>query len=53
MEAGDVLYGVSMSKDGVSRVVAKKLSEVGAIGEPPSLTVRLPESDPSEVDLRG
>ncbi|HVM34714.1 MAG TPA: AAA family ATPase [Actinomycetota bacterium] len=28
MEAGDVLYGVSMAKEGVSRVVAKKLEEV-------------------------
>jgi chromosome segregation protein len=28
MEAADVLYGVSMSKDGVSRVVAKRLEEV-------------------------
>ncbi|HYY43800.1 MAG TPA: AAA family ATPase, partial [Actinomycetota bacterium] len=28
MEAADVLYGVSMAKDGVSRVVAKRLHEV-------------------------
>ena len=27
MEAADVLYGVSMSKDGVSRVVAKRMEE--------------------------
>lgn len=53
MEAGDVLYGVSMSKDGVSRVVAKKLSEVGRIGEAPSRTVHLPDDDPAAVDLRG
>lgn len=28
MEAADVLYGVSMGKDGVSKVVAKKMEEV-------------------------
>jgi chromosome segregation protein len=28
MEAGDVLYGVSMAKDGVSTVVAKRLKEM-------------------------
>jgi chromosome segregation protein len=28
MEAADVLYGVSMAKDGVSRVVAKRMSEI-------------------------
>ena len=28
MEAGDVLYGVSMAKEGVSRVVAKKLDDI-------------------------
>lgn len=28
MEAADVLYGVSISKDGVSRVVAKRMEEV-------------------------
>jgi chromosome segregation protein len=28
MEAGDVLYGVSMGKDGVSKVVARKMEEV-------------------------
>ncbi len=47
MEAADVLYGVSMAKDGVSRVVAKKLSEVGAIGQ--NRTVRMP--DAIEIDL--
>jgi chromosome segregation protein len=30
MEAGSVLYGVSMAKEGVSRVVAKRLVEVPA-----------------------
>lgn len=30
MEAADVLYGVSMAKDGVSKVVAKKMEEVVA-----------------------
>jgi chromosome segregation protein len=30
MEAADVLYGVSMNKDGVSRVVAKRMEEVVA-----------------------
>lgn len=53
MEAAEVLYGVSMSKDAVSRVVAKKFSEVGAIGSTPtSRTIHLP-SESSEVDLRG
>ncbi|HVF53217.1 MAG TPA: AAA family ATPase [Actinomycetota bacterium] len=28
MEAADVLYGVSMAKDGISHVIAKRLSEV-------------------------
>jgi chromosome segregation protein len=28
MEAADVLYGVSMNKEGVSRVVAKRMEEV-------------------------
>ena len=28
MEAADVLYGVSMAKDGVSRVVAKRMEEI-------------------------
>jgi chromosome segregation protein len=28
MEAADVLYGVSMAKDGVSRVVAKRMEDV-------------------------
>jgi chromosome segregation protein len=28
MEAGDVLYGVSMAKDGVSHVIAKRMEEV-------------------------
>jgi chromosome segregation protein len=28
MEAGDVLYGVSMAKEGVSRVVTKKLDDI-------------------------
>jgi chromosome segregation protein len=28
MEAADVLYGVSMAKDGVSRVVAKRMQEI-------------------------
>ncbi|MDQ4065332.1 MAG: AAA family ATPase, partial [Actinomycetota bacterium] len=30
MEAADVLYGVSISRDGVSRVVAKRMEEVSA-----------------------
>ncbi|MGH2729583.1 MAG: AAA family ATPase, partial [Actinomycetota bacterium] len=30
MEAADVLYGVSMAKDGVSRVVSKRMEEVSA-----------------------
>jgi chromosome segregation protein len=29
MEAADVLYGVSMAKDGVSRVVARRLEGAG------------------------
>jgi chromosome segregation protein len=28
MEAADVLYGVTMTKDGVSRVVAQRMHEV-------------------------
>jgi chromosome segregation protein len=28
MEAADVLYGVSMSNDGISRVVAKRMEDV-------------------------
>jgi chromosome segregation ATPase len=28
MEAGDVLYGVSMGAEGVSRVVAKRMEDV-------------------------
>jgi chromosome segregation ATPase len=28
MEAADVLYGVSMGREGVSRVVAKRMEEV-------------------------
>ena len=30
MEAADILYGVTMAKDGVSRVVAKRMEEVSA-----------------------
>ncbi len=32
MEAGDVLYGVSMSNDGVSRVIAKRMEELEPVG---------------------
>jgi len=32
MEAADVLYGVSMSKEGVSRVVAKRMEEATTVG---------------------
>jgi chromosome segregation protein len=30
MEAGDVLYGVSISPDGVSQVVAKRMEDISA-----------------------
>jgi chromosome segregation ATPase len=30
MEAADVLYGVSMGKDGVSQVVAKRMEDIPA-----------------------
>jgi chromosome segregation protein len=32
MEAAGVLYGVSMSKDGVSRVIAKRMEDVEQVG---------------------
>ncbi|MDP9068900.1 MAG: AAA family ATPase [Actinomycetota bacterium] len=32
MEAADVLYGVSMAKDGVSHVIAKRMEEVTVLG---------------------
>ena len=39
MEAADVLYGVSMGKDGVSKVVSRRL-ERAAAGEPTEPTRR-------------
>jgi len=42
MESAGVLYGISMSKDGVSRVVAKRIDDVTGAGSGEPEVVRLP-----------
>ncbi len=33
MDAADVVYGVSMAKDGVSKVVSRRMSDDGTVTE--------------------
>jgi hypothetical protein len=47
MEVAGIMYGISMSKDGTSRVLAQRLDQLTNGGETaPTPQVAVPESNP-------